>query len=388
MLYNDGTSASILRVATFGRGVWECPINNDKKPLVAALIADKQHICPGDTVHYSLKYYGQPTTISWSFPGGSPSSSTAPDPVVVYSTAGTYDAQVIVSAASGSDTLLKTSYISATNAAATTLNEGFEKNIFPPAGWLYPSPIGIYGWHITDKVGARGFSTHALVFDNYDYDANGARNNFITAPMDLSGKVKAKVTFDIAYQYTYGYQDSLLVAASTDCGDSWNMLYSKYGVSLATAVQNPVLLSGAPAFIPPATQWRTDTIDLNAYLGQTVLLSFINVGHGGSTLYLDNINLATTGVNVAHVNNTSPNITVFPNPTSGFLQVNIKDITAQKMQISCYNILGGLVKQQINTISNNSLQTSVDLSGLPAGVYQLKLQADNGYTYNNKIVLQ
>jgi PKD repeat protein len=388
MIYDDGTSASVLRVATYGRGVWECPIHNDQKPLIAGVKVDKQHICPGDTVHYSLNYYGQPASVTWSFPGGSPSSSSALNPAVVYGTAGTYNAQVIISNAAGSDTLLKTAIITANNTATTTLSENFEKNIFPPANWILPQPIPIYGWHITDKVGAKAASTHSLVFDNYDYDANGKQNNFVTSPMDLTGKTKASVTFDMAYQYTNGYNDSLLVAVSTNCGDSWTTLYTNGGLYMSTNIQAPVLLSGAAAFSPSPTQWRTDTISLNAYLGQTVLLSFINIGHGGSTLYLDNINLLTKGVNVQNTNGNSPDISVFPNPTTGIIYIKGSALSAQKMNITCYNIIGEVVRVQENAINSGSLQTTLNLSGLPAGVYQLKLQSDDGFIYYSKIALQ
>ena len=60
-------------------------------------------------------YIGVPESYSWIFPGGTPSTSTDKDPVVTYSTAGTYDATLIVDRGSQIDTLTKPNYITVSN---------------------------------------------------------------------------------------------------------------------------------------------------------------------------------------------------------------------------------------------------------------------------------
>ena len=45
----------------------------------------------GGTVAFRDASTGDPTSWNWTFPGGSPASSTAQNPSVVYSTAGTYN---------------------------------------------------------------------------------------------------------------------------------------------------------------------------------------------------------------------------------------------------------------------------------------------------------
>ncbi len=53
-----------------------------------------------------------PTSWNWTFPGGNPSTSTVQNPnYIFYFTPGTYDVTLVVSNASGSDTLTKTGYI-------------------------------------------------------------------------------------------------------------------------------------------------------------------------------------------------------------------------------------------------------------------------------------
>lgn len=344
---------------------------------------------PGDTVSYSLTCYGQPTSVVWSFPGGNPSSSTALNPVVVYGTAGIYNAQVIVTNAGGADTVLMSSYITASTGSVTTLSQGFE-GAFPPPGWLVESTAGEYGWYRTDSAGGYQASAHSTVFDNINYDAGGTHNKLITLPMDLYGKTKASVTFDVSYQYTYGYQDSLMVQASGDCGENWIPLYVKGAPALATATQGPALYFGAPEFIPSSpSQWRTDTINLDQYINTTVLLSFEDIGHGGSTLYLDNINLNTNAnTGVINIKNNAPDFSLYPNPTTGILNIKVSNIRGEWVEISCYNVLGSRVNEQAVGITNNTVNATVDLSRLPPGFYQVKLQVDDGTAYTRKIILE
>jgi len=60
-----------------------------------------------------------PFSYQWSFPGGSPSSSTNTNPSVTYNSAGTYSSKCIVTDANGcSDTLIKNNYVTVGNLAA------------------------------------------------------------------------------------------------------------------------------------------------------------------------------------------------------------------------------------------------------------------------------
>ena len=77
----------------------------------------------GGTVAFRDASTGTPTSWSWTFPGGNPGTSTAQNPSVVYSTAGTYNVILTVSNADGEDTETKTNYI--------TVNQGTD-----------PDPLG------------------------------------------------------------------------------------------------------------------------------------------------------------------------------------------------------------------------------------------------------
>ena len=78
----------------------------------AEFISDFTSIPAGGTVNFEDISLHVPTSWSWSFPGGIPSSSTLQDPAnILYSNAGIYDVTLIATNGLGSDTITKVGYI-------------------------------------------------------------------------------------------------------------------------------------------------------------------------------------------------------------------------------------------------------------------------------------
>lgn len=92
----------ILRVQSY---------NCSSLPPVASFSANDQSICLGTTINYTDASTNAPTNWNWTFPGGSPASSTSQNPTVTYSTPGTYNAELIASNGDGADTILFSNYI-------------------------------------------------------------------------------------------------------------------------------------------------------------------------------------------------------------------------------------------------------------------------------------
>jgi PKD repeat protein len=65
----------------------------------------------GNTVTFTDNTNCNPTSWNWSFPGGTPATSTSQNPVVTYNTVGVYSVTLVATNASGSDTETKTNYI-------------------------------------------------------------------------------------------------------------------------------------------------------------------------------------------------------------------------------------------------------------------------------------
>jgi PKD repeat protein/photosystem II stability/assembly factor-like uncharacterized protein len=286
-IFDDGTNNSALRVSTYGRGMWETPITS-LRALNASLAAATTTPCTGSAVQFNDLSTGVPTAWSWSFPGGTPSTSSLQNPVITYNTSGSFNVSLTVTSASGNSSITKNNYI-VTSGQALPSTEDFETAIFPPSGWSTVDG-GADGKNWERSTAASGYGTGAasMFYDNYDLNSGGNRDEVKTFRYDLNGYANYQLKVDVAYQlYSTSptYLDSLSILVSTNCGNSFTTVYVKPGNTLAT-------VPGTGGFFTPAAnQWRTDSINLSSYAGQSVMISFMNHGHFGNNIYIDNVRL-------------------------------------------------------------------------------------------------
>lgn len=359
--YRDGK----IRVATYGKGIWESALEEQPAGPLALATVDKlsyELYCEVDTFYYEdysiLNHAG--ASWAWTFPGGSPASSALRNPKVVYSTPGTYQAYLTVTDGNNqtsSDTL--TVVVSAYQ-LATQVQEGFQ-GTFYPAGWFPETVPGGGQWSLSTAAGGYGNSTQSTIFDNYNFDAqsNWADLRIGTNLNNVSGTL---LTFDVAYSlYGFPYSDTLQVRVSTDCGVTWTTHYTKGGSQLATAPNNT-----SSTFVPTASQWRTDTVDLSQYLGQqNVMIAFRNIGHWGQAMYLDNINLNAS--NAVAEPNAITVINVFPNPAVAGQNLYLQADPLQQYDVVLYDAQLKKVSQHVVT-GNSSVALPATLA---EGVYHV-----------------
>jgi PKD repeat protein len=260
-------------------------------PPAADFSAAQTTLCQGSAITFTnLSTFA--TSYSWTFTGGTPSTSTAVNPTVTYNTAGTYAVTLVATNANGSDTETKNGYITvvASTATALPLNEGFTTTPFVPTGWtLVNNNASPTSWARSTTVGRAPTAGNSMWFNNFDY--NDADDDEVRIkPLIFTGLSSAQMTFDVAYApYNAANFDGLEVLVSTNCGSSFTSVYSKSNTTLATASATTT------AFVPTTAQWRTETIDLTPYVGQAnVIIAFKNLSGYGNNLYVDNINV--TGV--------------------------------------------------------------------------------------------
>ncbi|MCA6362009.1 MAG: PKD domain-containing protein [Bacteroidetes bacterium] len=289
--YRDGK----IKLATYGRGVWENQLQDLPATPLAQPQVDKLNYvmnCVSDSFHFEdhsvLNHAG--ASWQWSFPGGSPATSSQRNPAVMYAAAGTYTVTLTVTDSAGqtdSGTLVITVSAYQQN---TLLSESYQ-GTFPPAGWWQEAEAPSAGqWSLSTAAGGFGNSTQSAIFDNYNFDAQGQFAD-MRIRVDMTQQPGDFMTFDVAYApYGGQYMDSLEVLVSTDCGNTFTSVYFKGGVQLSTAPQLQ-----ANTFVPTASQWRTDTINLAAWTNNADLLIAVrNRGYFGQAIYVDNINLSFT----------------------------------------------------------------------------------------------
>ncbi|MBI2721104.1 MAG: PKD domain-containing protein [Bacteroidetes bacterium] len=285
-----------LRIATYGRGVWEADLyNSGTMAPIANFMADKTFICPAMTINFTDQSTFVPTTWNWIFQGGAPATSTVQNPSIVYNTPGTYSVSLTAANANGSSVLTKTLYITVSPTNVLPLVEGFQGTGFPPADWQnFDAGSDNLMWNKSTTVGKA--STASIRYDNYNLNSVNIRDEMRTPKYNFSGLSSAKLYFDVAYaRYDAIYSDTLAVRVTTNCGLSYTQVYIKGGPTLATAPDFSTAI-----FVPTAAQWRTDTVSLSAFAGQSnVMVSFQNHGQYGQALYIDNVNIS--GVSVSAV---------------------------------------------------------------------------------------
>ncbi|MFH0867540.1 MAG: choice-of-anchor J domain-containing protein [Bacteroidota bacterium] len=265
---------------------------------------------------------------------------------------------------------------------STPLTEGFVNSVFPPNNWLIANPDGGLTWERSTAAGGFGTSSTSAYIDFYSIDV-GNIDDLGMPPVDLSTSVTSTFSFNMAHKmYSASYSDDLKVQVSTNCGTSWTTVWNKSGAALATVsgyTTNP--------YVPLATEWRSENIDLSAYIGQPkVFLRFRATSGYGNNLYIDDINLSST-VSIDEQDASLSNVTVYPNPASGNTAVVFTLSGDERVSISVKNLLGqNVISYDEKTYSAGTYTEYVSTDNLSQGVYYLNIIA-SGQKHVQKIVV-
>lgn len=347
-------------------------------------------VCQGNSLTFTdLAWNGNPTGWSWTFPGGTPSTSTDSVPVIQYNTPGVYDVSLTVTNASGSVSATKTSYVTVnSNTAsynASIYQEGFESGPIPNADWLVRNhaPSG-NTWVQTGTAAATGTKsamiTNLSTYSTYVDELIGP-----SIDMTAISGTSPTMTFKTAFaQRTSTDVDKLQLYVSTNCGLSWSLRKSMTGAALNSGG----VVTGT--FVPTSAQWITQTASLAGYTSQSNLyFMFRFTSDGGNNVYIDDINISgtsATGINEASLGNA---FNIYPNPIDESTVVELMLTEKQRIDISLVDVLG----REISTIFKGEMQEGEhlfpvsDQSKLSAGVYFVKVNMD-GRSFTKKMIVK
>lgn len=264
------------------------------------------NVCTGSFVAFEDTTFNDPDTWLWSFPGGSPSSSTQQNPVVYYDTPGTYNVTLQVSNLYGLDIDSKVSYLTVGIGGTTlVMEEDFED---PLTGWAILNPDNSTTWSAVNVSGNTG--SRAMGIGLYNYTVVGERDALVTPTIDLSSVTNTNFKLDYAYrQYEASNNDSLIIYLSTNGGATYpNVVFADGGASLASSGVIPSIFTPAEA-----QDWCSTAcldIDLSAFDGETNVKIKIESYNGyGNNLFVDN--LLITGACTANAVNTQAPVALF-----------------------------------------------------------------------------
>lgn len=362
--YRDGK----IRLASYGKGIWESPLFDIPSRPVAKIMVDKLAAnCINDIFYFDdysmLNHAG--ATWAWTFENGTTPTSSLRNPQVTFNVTGSHLVTLTVTNAIGaqsSDSLI----VDVLAIGSTAVMEDFETE-FVPQNWFLET-TGNFTWTYNNTVGGFGTTTNSMSVNNFVVSDVGAYCDAII-PINLSNTSTSNstLTFDVAYAlYADNYADALEVLVSTDCGETYTSVYNKVGADLATAPNTTDL------FVPAADQWRTESIDLSAYIGSdTVFIAFRNINGFGQAVYVDNINLGSALSVEDDVLNT---LTVFPNPVSSSGFLTVKNNLDDDIEFKLYSIQGQLIGTRF-TQSNTPI--SLAPWTLSTGIYLYDIRSSD-----------
>lgn len=365
-----GLNAMIFPVAG---NLYPCyPLNS--VPVTVEVRNDGLNTASGFALSYSING-GTPVTETFagSLAHGSSTNFTFTVPAD-FSTGGAFQLVVTVTATPDlnlANNELVTNLQVVASGATAPLQEAFGA-AFPPTGWDVITSGPAYQWSVKPNVtGSDGIATHVAWFDNFSYNNPGALDYLVTLLVDFTAVAYPQLLFDVAYAQYAGYEDGLRIERSSDCGSTWLPTgYEKIGAALATVPSSNTDWSPSNA-----TDWRRDTVALNALAGELALIRFVNINDYGNNLYLDNINLQNDNVLATGQPVRIPSLAVYPNPGAGLFTIDLRDLAGGNLNMTITDVSGRLVEARQFT-NNGHVTEQVNLTDEPAGVYILQVRSE------------
>jgi hypothetical protein len=87
------------------------------------------------------------------------------------------------------------------------------------------------------------------------------------------------------------------------------------------------------------------------------------------------VNVQQSGVGIKQLDGAS--ITLYPNPASDILQIDMKGLSNESLHLSLINAIGQSVVEKDIQIENANTLYSIDISTIPSGMYICKISSQS-----------
>ena len=318
-----------LIAATYGRGVWQTDLYSNPTATPNSYFTTSYSVaCINTPFQFIDASSNNPTSWSWSFPGGNPSSSTAQNPSVTYTATGIYT--VFLTASNGNGT--GTTYVSTISVAPS-----------PTAASSSTTICQGYGSYIYANTNAFSISWN-----------NGA----------TTSSVYVSPTVTTIYTYT---------AANGQC-----QVVADVTVNVSPTPPQPTVSVNAPTLIcnPSATsyQWYLNGSPISGATSQT----YVATQDGWYSVWIGNsygcqsssssVYVTVTGI----VNSaSSQGISIHPNPVNDFIELTSQ--LHQTLDIRIIDIAGKEMWSGKIDVSNKE-KYKIDVSAFESGIYLVEIK--------------
>lgn len=394
--------------------------DTDPCPPQADFYVNKIMMCQGGAGPSSVQFFdnstrGPVTAWSWSFPNGTPSTSSAQNPTVVFNSPYSQSVTLTVSNSAGSSTVTKDNVVWVSPTWASYIGlfyEDFEDPARFNSLWLVDNRANnVSGWHVssdgvfpsgTHGVKLNAFSpivistntTPPVVLDwgigAYDRDA------FFTPNFDLSditpntGKLEFKLSATTRGTTAGDITDTLEVSYSINCGSTWAAFPSSTGKFFGSALSNAG--SFQESYSPTlGTQWVQKSINLpSSALNSNVRFRFRYIsGYFSNNIYIDDFNISGTVGIVDNNPGISADLSVYPNPASGDVSVSYRLSDSRNVTIQVFDAIGNLVYSVIDNKKQaaGNYTAFFNTSKISNGIYHIKLLGDDVTLRTEKIAI-
>jgi PKD repeat protein len=354
--------------------------------------ADNRLIAAGGTVGFINQSSNYPTIYNWNFPGGTPNSSQEATPTtrIKYNLPGIYPVTLTASNDCGGDILTKEQYIYVFSGGVSeycdTLtnvkpNEGISPRAIPQIG------IGWLAGQNGDNI--REYACH---FENYTY--SHIKGLLVPVSYAIYGAHSSYVTFYI-WDGNSPQPDSILASKKVFIRDLQSDQVNHIVFDQAVEINGPFYLGfkinypdtnndgvSDDLFVIPIVNPRVNLPEYNTmYVKRGSDWFTANERYGFSSSLT--IKPLTCLVEIDEFLSEF-NVSIYPNPTTGLVSINLGDIEAKNINIEIYDILGR--KSEVKEYKESFGEYSIDLSDKPDGMYIIRIKTGK-YVINKKLLL-
>jgi subtilisin-like proprotein convertase family protein len=383
-------------------------ITVNSAPAQPGTISGNNNICSGSTITYSIAAVTGATSYTWTVPTGATinSGQGTTSISITFGTTGGNVGVVAINACGNSPIRNRAITVNteltpsvSINATSSTICSGtnvtFTAN--PTNGGTTPS----YQWQVNGaNVGTNSatFNTAALtngqtvtcILTSSDACAttSTATSNGIT--ISVNQPSSSSITTSACGSYTLNSQtytnsgtftQNLTNAAGCDSTITLNLTIDA-NVNASTSLNGETISSNQTS----ATYQWIDCNNGNAAIGGETNQSFTATANGNYAVIVTNGTcsetsacVAITTLSISSISNQTSNISVYPNPSNGIITIEGNVNGKNSVNIKIIDMLGrNVYYEHIIIGANNLINTSINLSELPASAYWLEIQETNG----------